>query len=87
VLLAIGGDEPVAVGAHQDLIGRVHVPAVAGAGLEVDLRQPKVGTVLASDRGERVHVAGEDLGVAPRGLPHLGLDHPHGRMVARVGQT
>ena len=87
VLLVVGGDEAIAFGAHEDLVGRVRVPAVAGAGLETDLREPKISTVLAPDRGKRVDVAGEDLGDAPGGLPHLGLDHPHARMVARVGQT
>ncbi len=87
VLLVVGRDEPVAFGAYEDLIGRVCVPAVAGTRFEMDLREAKIGTVLASHRGERIHVAGEDLGDAPGGLPHLRADHPHARMVARVGQT
>ena len=87
VLLVVGGDKAIAFGAHEDLISRVRVPAVAGTRFEMDLREAKIVTVLASHRGERIHVAGEDLGDAPGGLPHLGLDHPHARMVARVGQT
>ena len=87
VLLTVGGDEPVAFGAHEDLIGRVRVPAVTRARLEMDLREPKIGTVLASDSRKGLDIAGEDLGDAPGRLPHLGLDHPHARMVARVGQT
>jgi hypothetical protein len=53
----------------------------------MDLREPKIVTVLASDRGERIDVAGEDVSDASGGLPHLGLDHPHAWIVARVGQT
>ena len=87
VLLGVGGDYPVAVGAQQDLVGRVRVPAVAGAGLEMDLGESKIGAVLASDHCERVDLAGENVGDASRGLSHLGRDHPHTVMVARVGQT
>ena len=87
VLLGVGRDDAVAVGAYEDLIGRVRVPAVARARFEMDLRQPKIGAVLASDRGERVNLAGEDVGDAPRRLSHLGFDHPHAGMVARIGQT
>ena len=87
MLIGVGGDDPVAVGAQEDLVGRVRVPAVARAGLEPIFREPKIGTVLTSDRGEPVDIAGEDLGDAPGGLSHLGRDHPHAVMVARVGQT
>ena len=87
VLLGVGGNDPFAFGAHKDLIRRVRVPTVAGAGHEMDLRESKIVAVLASDRCERVDLAGEDVGDAPRGLSHLGRDHPHTWMVARVGQT
>src|SRR5439155_21726422 len=58
VLLGVCGNDPVAVGAHQDLIRRVRVPAVAGAGLEMDLGESKIVAVFASDYCERVHLVG-----------------------------
>ena len=87
MLLGVGGNDPFAFGAHKDLIRRVRVPTVAGAGLEMDLGESKIGAVLASDHCERVDLAGENVGDASRGLSHLGRDHPHTVMVARVGQT
>src|SRR6266550_318100 len=78
---------PVPSGAHQDLIRRVRVPAVARARLEMDLGESEISAVLASDGRERVDLAGEDVGDAPRGPSHLGLDDPHAGMVARIGQT
>ena len=85
--LGVGRDDPVALRAHQDLIGRVEVPAIARAGFEVDLGDAKILTVLTPDSREAVHVARKDVGDASRRFPLVRFDHSHAWMVARVGQT
>jgi len=87
VLLGLGRDDAVTFGHEKDLIGRVHVPAVACAILEVDLRQTKVLAVLTADGRERVDMPREDLGGALRPLLTIGSQHPHAPIVAHLRQT
>ena len=84
VLLGLGRDDAVAFGHEKDLIGRMHVPAVAGAVLEVDLRQTKVLAVLPTDGGECVDLPREDLGDALGPLFTVRFQHPHASIVAQV---
>ena len=77
VLLALARDRPLALGDEKDLIGRVHVPAVARAVPEEHLGEPQVLAVLAADRGERLDVAGEDLRDAAGPISRIDLYHSH----------
>src|SRR5438874_2580021 len=77
VLLAVAREDPLAFRHHEDLIGRVNVPAVARAVLERDLGDAQVLADLAADRGLRLHVAGEDLRVAPGPAARRETDDAH----------
>ena len=82
-LLVLGGDDPLARGHDEDLIGRMGMQLVPRPVAEGVLVQPEVAGLLADDR-LGVHVSDEDVTRVP--LPLLGRRpfDPHARSLTNA---